>query len=536
MDERNEMYNGYRPLNTEKQSTVQPNDIYSTSNYTAAPAETPMTHAEAAAHYGDSFVSSDTAELNVTAPQSQPVRNAYSYTVKPAYNYESYRSQFATQEHASQIKPKKKSRKGMKIAMIACSLALAVCLGFGGGVLGAYFMQPQNTAEKIITSTASGQVVTAATAEGKDSDLKIVESSGIKNGTSTNSIQDVVTKVKDSVVEITTEATSYSSFYGQYVTQGAGSGVIISEDGYILTNNHVVEGASQVSVTLTNGKTYDAKIIGTDATYDIGLIKIEEKGLTCATFGSSSDLEVGETSIVIGNPLGKLGGTVTAGIISALNRTITIDNKNMELLQTDAAINPGNSGGGLFDADGCLVGIIVAKSVSTSNGTNVESIGFAIPIDNVKSIIGDLQTKGYVSGRASLDITAVNVLTDTAMQRYGVEQKGVYIYSLVSGGAAEQAGLVVGDLVRKFAGVEIENNTQLSSEVLKHKAGEQVDVVIYRDGEEKTISVTLGERDNNSSKIKNRNSNGFNADGGSDNNNNYYGYGDLDDFFNGFGY
>lgn len=518
MDERTNFNNGYGSLPT------QDNDIYSST-----PA--PMTETQSAEHYGDAFVKGDTAEIQQPLPVYRP---------STSYSYDSYRAQFDNPVTAAQPKAKKKSRKGLQTAMIACSLALALGLGFGGGILGAYIMQsPQTNADKTVTATASGQVVTATTAEGKESDLKIVESNTVKNGTSSNSIKDVVSSVKDTVVEITTEATSYSSFYGQYVTQGAGSGVIISEDGYILTNNHVIEGATQVTVTTSDNKTYEAKVIGADDTYDVALLKIEAEGLTVATFGSSSDLEVGETAIVIGNPLGKLGGTVTAGIISSLNRTITIDNKSMELLQTDAPINPGNSGGGLFDGDGNLVGIVVAKSVQTSDGTNVESIGFAIPIDNVKSILGDLKDKGYVSGRAALGLTSVNVLTDSAARRYGVEQKGVYVYSLVSGGAAEQAGIVVGDLIKKFDGTEITGNDQLSALVLQKKAGDTVEVVVYRDGEEKTISVTLGERDSN--KNTNKNSNGFNANGDSDGSNgygnrDYYGYGGLDDFFNDFGF
>ena len=525
MDERNTFdHNDYRPVNAQEQQ-----DIYSSCS------AAPMNEAQSAQHYGDAFVNGDTAEVG-TVPQ-QPQKPVYYQ--RPSYSYESYRSQFAAQQTvaAQSQQTKKKSRKGFQIAMIAGSLALAICLGFGGGVLGSYFMGQSQTDNKSITATANGQVVTATTADGKDSELKIVESTTVKNGTSSNSIKDVVSRVKDSVVEITTEATSYSSFYGQYVTQGAGSGVIISEDGYLLTNNHVIDGASQIKVTLSNNESYDAKVIGADDTFDVALLKIEASGLTVATFGSSSDLEVGETSIVIGNPLGKLGGTVTAGIISSLNRTITIDNKSMELLQTDAAINLGNSGGGLFDGNGNLVGIIVAKSVQTSDGTAVESIGFAIPIDNVKSILGDLKTKGYVSGRAAFGLTAVNVLTDSAAQRYGVEKKGVYVYSLVSGGAAEKAGIVVGDLIESFDGTAITGNEQLSAAVLQKKAGDTVEVVVYRDGEEKTISVTLGERESDN-KTTPRNSNGFNANGGNNSSNGSNGrsYGSLEDFFNDFGF
>lgn len=468
--------------------------------------------------YNDGFApSQDTESIELTDSTSEPI----SLEKAPSYSYEHYTSQFASQNKAAPSK-NKKSKKVRKIALIACSLALAVCLGFGGGVLGSYIMSG-NSKATASSATVEGKSVAASTSEGNNSDLKIVEASNTDKTAS--SVEEVVASIKDSVVEITTESTSYSSFYGQYVTQGAGSGVIISEDGYIVTNNHVIEDATNVTVRTTDGTTYKAKVIGTDETFDVALIKIEAGNLTVAAFGDSSKLNVGQTSIVIGNPLGQLGGSVTKGIVSALNRNIQIDGQVMELLQTDAAINPGNSGGGMFDENGNLIGIVVAKSTMTSDGTTVEGIGFAIPINNVKSIIGDLKEKGYVTGRAALGVTLTDVLSESTMQRYGVDKQGVYISSITSGGAAEKAGLTVGDMITKFDGTEVQSSSEVSSAILKHKAGDKVKITISRDGKEEDIEIELGEaKSENSSQGKY--SNGFNPG-----NSNREGLGSDDDWY-----
>lgn len=444
--------------------------------------------------------------------------------------YERYVAQFNMQQAysmnngANRLKQNKKSGVGKKATLIACSIALALCVGIGGGVVGAMVASGNTVQTSTVTSGTNSQKATAKTANGDDSGLTIVQSNNTSSKATT--IEEVVAKVKDSVVEITTESTSYDTFYGQYVSQGAGSGVIISEDGYIITNNHVIEGANTITVKTTDGKSYKATLVGTDATLDVALIKIEASGLTVAEFGDSEKLNVGQTAIAIGNPLGELGGTVTNGIISALNREIQIDGKTMDLLQTDAAINPGNSGGGLFDANGNLIGIVVAKSATTSSGTAVEGLGFAIPVNNIKDILGDLKTSGHVTGRASLDITAVDVDNDSKLSRYNVTEKGVYIYSLKSGGAAETAGLKVGDRIVKVGDKEVSSTSELKSALSKLKAGNKTDIVVSRDGKEQTINITLGEA---SSETETSNSNNFNADGGYDS---YYG---NDDLFGGFG-
>ncbi|MBR5011662.1 MAG: trypsin-like peptidase domain-containing protein, partial [Clostridia bacterium] len=208
-------------------------------------------------------------------------------------------------------------------------------------------------------------------------------------------VGEVADAARDSVVEITTEAVSTGSFMMQYVAEGAGSGVIMTQDGYIATNHHVIDGATAISVRTTDGKSYKAKLIGSDAKTDLAVIKIEATGLKSAIVGDFDNCKLGDTVVAIGNPLGQLGGTVTDGIISALDREITIDENIMTLIQTNTAINPGNSGGGLFNTSGQLIGIVNAKS----SGEDVEGLGFAIPIDLASAVITDLIEHGYVTGR-----------------------------------------------------------------------------------------------------------------------------------------
>ncbi len=302
-------------------------------------------------------------------------------------------------------------------------------------------------------------------------------------------IPQVVEKTADSVVEITTEIVATSPFMQQYITSGAGSGVIIAENGYILTNNHVIADASSITVTLHNGDSYPAVLVGLDEDLDIALLKIEATGLTPAMIGTSSDLLVGQTIIVIGNPLGQLGGSVTHGIISALERNITIDGTTMTLMQIDAAVNPGNSGGALFDEAGDLVGIVNAKS----GGNNVEGIGFAIPIDNVMEIVDDLLNYGYVKGKPALGITMIDITTSQMAYMYQVGELGPYIYSISEGSAAEQAGLERGDRIVSINGVEVNNAAEVKEQVSGVSVGDTLTMIVSRNGQSVTVTVTMGE-------------------------------------------
>lgn len=301
-------------------------------------------------------------------------------------------------------------------------------------------------------------------------------------------VSDVVAKLRPSVVEIATESVSSgNSIFGQYISQGAGSGVIYSADGYIITNNHVIDGASSITVKTMDGTEYPATLIGTDPQTDIAVIKVDATNLTPAAIGDSDAIQVGEATIAIGNPLGSLGGTVTTGIISAVGREITINNETMTLLQTDAAINPGNSGGGLFDVSGNLIGIVNAKNASSE----IEGLGFAIPISDVTNVIQELIENGRVTSRPVLNVTLQQVSDAAYFGQSSDLQPGVYIVQVVEGGTADRSGLKVGDRILSFDGQEITQSNEVKQILKKHAIGDQVEMVIERDGKQQTVVVDL---------------------------------------------
>ena len=331
------------------------------------------------------------------------------------------------------------------------------------------------------------------------------------------SYKGIIAKAEDSVVSITTESVSTDSWAGNYVTQGAGSGVIIKSNGYILTCNHVIEDASKITVTLNNKKTYSATVIGSDSDKDLAVVKINAEDLTAATYGDSSKLSVGDDVVAIGNPLGELGGTATTGIISALNRNLTIEGKKMSLLQTDASINPGNSGGALFNSSGNLIGIVVAKSSSSG----VEGLGFAIPInqasktaatliktkhidksssssmygsddmdDNFGSHGPDSDSPAENSKSPKIGVTVTEVDESTAQASGLTDGAGIYIMSVTSSSARE-AGLETGDKITALDGTEVSTYNSLTSQLKKHKSGDRVTLTIKRSGTTKKIKVTL---------------------------------------------
>ncbi len=283
-------------------------------------------------------------------------------------------------------------------------------------------------------------------------------------------LSSVYAMTKDSVVEITTESMQTGSFMQQYVTTGAGSGVIISDDGYIVTNHHVIDGASKIMVTLTNGSTYEAALVGTDAKTDLAVLKIEEAGLSPAKLGVSSKMLVGEDILVIGNPLGSLGGSLSDGIISAAARQIAIDGKLMTLIQTNAAVNPGNSGGAMFNMSGELIGIVNAKYTDEA----VEGIGFAIPIDSAKPIIEDLTNYGYVKGRTNLGLTI----------EYGTYISSVgsanWVTAVSEGSDAAKAGIKYADMIYKVNGQEFANSELLNAYLDTLAIGDTVSITVKR--------------------------------------------------------
>lgn len=440
---------------------------------------------ETTQQYSAPQVEQQTPVQNTYAQTQQPITYNSPYSQQyqqPTYNTPYYQPQLT---EATDVKPvaKKKSKTAKRVAIITASLALVACIGIGGGFLGSKLAGSSVTPASTESSSSTSKAGSSETSKGS---LNITKNEGTQ--VAATSTQEVAEKAANSVVEITTESVVSGQYMQQYVSTGAGSGVIISEDGYIITNNHVIDGANTITVTLKNGKSYTAKLIGKDSQVDVALLKIEETGLSPVTFGDSDNLKVGETAVAIGNPLGKLGGTVTNGIISALNREITIDGETMNLLQTNAAINPGNSGGGLFNANAELIGLVVAKS----SGSDVEGLGFAIPINDVVNILQDLMDHGYVTGRPSLGVSLTDISEDQLFS-YRLDEAGTYVAQVTSGSAAEKAGIKLGDLLVKIDDTEITSSSQAASLISKHKAGDEVSITIKRDGKEQTVKATLDE-------------------------------------------
>ncbi len=303
-------------------------------------------------------------------------------------------------------------------------------------------------------------------------------------------IADVVEKIQGAVVAINVYGTARDYFNREYPTEGAGSGVIISKDGYIVTNNHVITGGDTITVFLHDGREYQAEIIGSDEKSDLAMLKIEADNLTNAKIGISSTLRVGDYAIAVGNPLGELQGTVSMGIISALDRLVNVDGNDLVLLQTDAAVNPGNSGGGLFDSNGDLIGIVTAKEAAE----NVEGLGFAIPMDIAKPIIADLLSFGYVTGRPAVRIETVLISSRYSALINNVSKLGVYVYSVQSGSLAEQAGLKRADYIESVEGITITSENQFWTLIESKKVGDELKMVIYREGVGNlTLDITIEE-------------------------------------------
>lgn len=369
------------------------------------------------------------------------------------------------------------SAKGAAIVLAVCITASSA-FGFAGGMAASGYYGGA-------ASAAADQQLSLSSKENAASKLG---TTSIDSG-SELSAADIAAMAANSVVEITTETVTTDNWMQQYVTNGAGSGVIISQDGYIVTNNHVIDGANKITVRLKSGTTYSATLIGTDSKTDVAVLKIKASGLTPAVIGDSDSLKVGDTALAIGNPLGQLGGTVTEGIISALDRELVIDGKTMRLMQTDAAINPGNSGGGLFNEQGELIGIVVAKS----SGSDVEGLGFAIPVNTAKSVAGELMQYGYVKGRIDTGMTFIDLTSTQKALMYGVGKLGVYVKSVESGSNAASAGFKSGDLITSVGSTKITNGTALTQAFEKYKVGDSVKITVERGGNSGQLTLKLGE-------------------------------------------
>lgn len=416
-------------------------------------------------------------------------RNFNPYTGAPVNNPAPAPSPETDKGAKASSKPKKEKTKfsGAMIVVISASVSILLCLAIMWGGIASINVD-KNGNVKFFGMTVSEAASEGSSSSDKGNDeLNYTESD--KNAMDYERVEpdgSITTAVENaaySVVEISTEVVSTSFFYGEYIQSGAGSGVIIdAEDGYIITCAHVISGASTVTVTLRDGKTYGAEIVGSDSQTDIAVIKIEAEDLVEAVVADSDKLVVGQTAIAIGNPLGTLGGTVSSGIVSALDREITIDGQEYSLLQIDTSINPGNSGGGLFDITGSLIGIVNAKSGGSDSSTTIEGLGFAIPVNDALQVADDLINQGYVGGRAYLGIQVYEYdgsqNIDYSLYDYiYAGGLGVYFKEYQSG---QKGDLLFGDKIIAIDGNEVSTRNEILSILADYSVGDEVTLTVSR--------------------------------------------------------
>lgn len=382
--------------------------------------------------------------------------------------------------HYMQPVPPKKPKHNISRFKVVMASVLAFAVFMGTVVA---FSLPQFTSgnDKALNTTPTQSMVQASKTS--------VGDANIKTGSELTT-QEIAALVGPAVVGIENYGSGSNYYYYQQkeVKQGTGSGVIISQDGYVVTNNHVIEGSTKLKVTLSTGAQYDAKVVGADEDSDIALLKIEDTNLPYATLGDSSQVTVGDKAVAIGNPLGEeLMGTVTQGIISAVNRSVTVDNRTMTLIQTDAAINAGNSGGALINSYGEVIGINSVKMASTG----VEGLGFAIPSNTVNSVISDLKEYGYVRGRLVIGIAGTNITSK--MAQYYDLPVGFYIQEVTAGSGAAKAGLKAGDIIVKCDGKVVTSIDDINTAKKSHSVGETMKMQAVRDGQNLSFDVVLQE-------------------------------------------
>ena len=379
---------------------------------------------------------------------------------------------------ASQNQSEKPPRRRAKvIALVLCCTILGMAAGFGGGYLGA------SAAAK--SRQASPTMVYEGERETQPIDITRVDTSELMTPA------EVYAQNVNSTVGIRTSITS-TNFWGYQTTSAAsGSGFIISSDGYILTNFHVIESSNSVTVTTYDGTEYDAEIIGYDQSMDIAVLKIDAKELVPVVLGRSETLNVGDDVIAIGNPLGDLTFSLTRGVVSALDRQVTLSgNVTMELIQTDCAINSGNSGGALFNMYGEVVGITNAKYSSSSSGASIDNIGFAIPVDDIRDIVDSIITNGYIV-KPYIGVSVSTVSSEAT--GYGLPG-GASVQQIAEGSPAEKAGLQVNDIITAVNGTEISSSGELVEIVGNCAPGDELTLSVYRQGETLELTLTVGEQ------------------------------------------
>ena len=389
------------------------------------------------------------------------------------YKYSSQEEQPAWEAATKKKKDSIWKKSGVKVTalLLACALvgggagfggaALARSVGVGGGTA---IHQSDRTVQEVTVKKVTGQTLMTPA--------------------------EVYASTVGSVVSINCSAVSTNIFGQRVESASSGSGFVITQDGYIVTNHHVVASASSVKVTMYDGKEYSAAVVGSDSDYDVAVLKVETTGLQPVTLGNSADVNVGDTVLAIGNPLGELTFSMSQGIVSCCDRAINVSGTPFNMIQVDASINPGNSGGPLMNLYGEVVGIVSAKYSSYSN-TAVEGLGFAIPIGDVQAVITDIMENGQITSKPSMGITAGTMTRQMAAQYQIDKDNGVFVYSVDKGGAGEKAGLRMGDVITKVDSMEITSMEDLTAAKKGHRAGDTVTVIYYRDGQNYSTELTF---------------------------------------------
>ena len=400
--------------------------------------------------------------------------------------YETSEQKEAPTEQMPQMPSQKKHKKsgaGKAVALVLVCALVSGCMGVGGAFLGSSLVR-QGQPETVLSDGVS--TVMKGVRETSVLQIQQIDSS------KTLSAAEVYAANVNSTVGIVTSAVT-TNFWGQRTTSAAaGSGFLFTDDGYILTNSHVVQGADSVTVSTYDGTKYDAKIIGFDESNDVAVLKIDAEGLTPVVIGNSDQLNVGDSVVAIGNPLGELTFSLTSGTVSALDREVTMSSGiSMELIQTDCAINSGNSGGALFNMHGEVVGITNAKySGSSGSGASIDNIAFAIPINDVYSIVTSIIEKGYIE-KPYIGVSVLDVSDET--QKYGLP-KGASVQTVTDDGPAKAAGLQVNDIITKVDDTEITGSSDLVKTIGQCKPGQEITLTVYRQGQTLELKVTVARK------------------------------------------
>ena len=457
-------------------------------------------------------------EFNQYNPEPESVENRFFATPEPLdgsdepapvpaaepeprpqpYTPPSYEVPYVQNRYTPQMPPKKKKKGG-----VLGIIALALCFALIGGAVGAYVyslfapeeeqasLRNDNKKQNQTQVTEPNEPNTSTMLEGlrENSQIDIHKIDTSKQLTPA----EVYAKNVNSTVGITTSITT--NYWGfQSTSAASGSGFIISDDGYILTNFHVIQNSSSITVALYDGTEYEAELIGYDESNDIAVLKVEGEDLVPVILGDSENMNVGDPVVAIGNPLGELTFSLTSGAISAMGRTVTMSNgTTMKLIQTDCAINSGNSGGALFNLYGEVIGITNAKYSSSSSGASIDNIGFAIPLNDVRDIVDSIIENGYVS-KPYIGVTVSDVSEES--QSYGLPA-GAAIRTVAEDSPAEEAGLKPGDIITHVDGKEIAGSSELVEIIGDCQVGQELTLTLYRKGKTEEVKLTVGEQTKN---------------------------------------